>query len=391
MGSVIARVQQRVAPAGASHRSVRDAIAVARLAPSSHNSQPWAVASFESPEALRALAEWLGVRPRADERWLVLAVDAERALDALPSLATEMRLSCGMFLQLFAARVAEDGLAVRVVPCAGKLGIPPLAGYPGAWTPLAAVAVSSGAARTAVWDSGVASDRRTNRAPYDKRKVSETTRRALLGAEALFAPGDGRVSLQLFDDRALIERAGDFVGRNASIDFTDENAWRETYSYIRFGEHAAAVNVDGFALTQLFGSLPPGVPRLLQLALSPPAMRVLRRVGVPTFMAKGLGRLVGSAPLLACVSVDDAAPWTDVVAGGVAIDLWMRATAAGLALHPVSAILQHDELRVRFQELIAPRGRAVFFARLGYPTASFPPTLRRALEPGDPSSGWVRL
>jgi hypothetical protein len=57
----------------------------------------------------------------------------------------------------------------------------------------------------------------------------------------------------------------------------------------------------------------------------------------------------------------------------------------------VSAILQHDDIRARFERLVAPKGRAVFFARVGYPTATFPPTSRRSLEPGDQSSGWVRL
>ena len=331
--------------------------------------------------------------PRADERWLVLAVDAQRALAALPSLATEMRISCGMFLQLFAAGLAEADLAVRVIPCAGRFGVPPLAGYPGAWTPVAAVSISAGTPRAASWSCADAAERRTNRAPFDKRSVSAALQRTLQASAALFdGPEDrGAVSLQLFDDPALVARAGAFVGKNASIDFTDEKAWSETYRYIRFSERAAAVNVDGFALTQLFGALPPLVPQVLQLALSPTAMRVLRHVGVPAVMARGLGRLVGVAPLLACVSVEHSSPWAEVVAGGVALDLWMRATASGLALHPVSAILQHDDIRERFEELIAPRGRAVFFARIGYPTAAFPPTLRRTLEPGDPSSGWVRL
>jgi nitroreductase len=388
MGPMIAGVQERVASITASHDVVRDAIAVARLAPSSHNSQPWAVASFETPEAVRVLGDWLGVRPRSDERWLVVALDAERALKALPSLATEMRLSGGMFLQLLVARLAEAGLAVRVIPCEGKVCLPPLAGYPAAWTPLAAVAVSPGAPRLPEWLTVLAPQRRTNRAPYEDRSVETDAQRDLAGSRALFDSGAdrGAISVTLISAPGTIRAIGDFVGEHASVDFTDRTAWRETYRYMRFSARSAAAKPDGFALTQLFGPLPPLVPLLLRLALSPPAMRVLRAFGAPAVMARGLGRLVGAAPLLACISVDSASPWTELVAGGVALDLWMRATSCGLALHPVSAILQHDEIRERFQRFI-PKGRAVFFARVGYPTTAFPPTSRRDLE----TSGWARL
>lgn len=372
---------------------LREAIAVARLAPSSHNSQPWALASFESHEAVRRLGEWLGVRPRPDEQWLVLALDAERALAALPSLATEMRLSCGMFLQLLGARLAEDGLATRVIPCEGKTGLPPLADYPGAWTPLAAIAVSPGAQRLPDWLSVLASHRRTNRAPYEQRPVLTSARSDLASARALFAGEheEADVSVMLIDDPGMIRTVGEFVGEHASVDFTDAKAWSETYRYIRFTERAVAASADGFGLTQLFGPLPPLVPQLLRMALSPAAMRVLRVFGAPAVMARGLGSLVGAAPLLACVSITSESRWTELVAGGVAIDMWMRATSCGLALHPVSAILQHDAIRERFQRLVGPKGRAVFFARVGYPTASFPATSRRSLEPGDQTSGWVRL
>ena len=53
--NMIAGPAERVASITASHAALRDAVAVARLAPSSHNSQPWALASFESADAVRGL------------------------------------------------------------------------------------------------------------------------------------------------------------------------------------------------------------------------------------------------------------------------------------------------------------------------------------------------
>lgn len=368
----------------ASLSAFRDAVDVARLAPSSHNCQPWALASLESGDAARTVAGWLGQPRHDDERWLLLGIDPEHALSALPSLATEMQLSCGMFLQLLVAALGEQGVAARVVPCEGR---PPIAGYPDAWMPVAAVAIVPGVPQNAAWSTRLAADRRTNRAPYQDHIVSHATTDSLAGATALF--GDrGDVSIQLITDRDAVRAVGKFVGRHASIDFADLETWAETFQYIRFGTEVAA---DGFPITQLFGPLPVAIRQVLRLALSPRAMRVLRHVGAPHLMARGLGKLVGRAPLLVCVSVTSTSPLAALTAGGVAMDLWMRATAAGLALHPVSALLQHHELRERFQRLVVPRGRAVFFARVGLPTTTFPPTARRSPAPGDESSGWVRL
>ncbi|HEY6035948.1 MAG TPA: hypothetical protein VIV58_16850 [Kofleriaceae bacterium] len=363
---------------------LRDAVDVARLAPSSHNCQPWALCEVESNDTARTLATWLSEPWRAGERWLVLSIDRARALSALPSLATEMRLSCGMFLELLVASLDESGHAVRVVPCEGR---PPIAGYPGSWHALAAIAISPGVPRFAAWRTCLVADRHTNRAPYQARSLG-AAERAMLAAAASRVRDREDVSLELVTAPAAIRAAGTFVGRHASIDFADLQAWTETFQYIRFDTEPTA---DGFPITQLFGPLPTPVRTFLRIALSPPVMRVARHLGVPRVMAHELGKLVGSAPLLACVSVTSDSPHAELAAGGVAMDLWMRATAAGLALHPVSSVLQHAELRVPFQRLVAPRGRAVFFARVGFPTATFSPTPRRSLEPGDECSGWVLL
>lgn len=381
---MIAEPRETIASLPASHSTLRDAVAVARLAPSSHNCQPWAIASFESRAATRDIAGWLGEPHRDDERWLLLAIDPKRALSALPSLATEMRLSCGMFLQLLVAALGEQGLAARVVPCEGS---PPIPGYPDAWMPVVAVAIARGVPQIAAWPTRLAADRRTNRAPYQDRIVSRVAMDSLASSTALF--GDrGNVAIRMINDPSAVHDVGRFVGRHASVDFADLQAWSETFQYIRFGTETAT---DGFAITQLFGPLPATIRQLLRIALSPPVMRVLRHLGVPRVMARELGKLVGRGPLLVCVSVIGSSKPAELTAGGVAMDLWMRVTAAGLALHPVSALLQHDELRERFQRLVVPRGRAVFFARVGSPTTTFPPTARRSLEPGDQSSGWVRL
>lgn len=388
---MIAGARERDSSIAASHAVLVEAVDIARLAPSSHNCQPWAIASCDSDGAQRTLDEWSGSKS-ADTRWLVLGVDTARAIAALPSLATEMRLSCGMFLQLLAGALAERGFAVQGIPVDEHRTLR-LDGYPASWEPVVAVAVTPGSARSSRWPSSLAPGRRTNRAPYQERPIDRDVAHALRQSLPLFAPESDRqpVSITLIEDREAVRAAGAFVGRHASIDFSHADAWRETYRFIRFGTREIETSTDGFAITQLLGPTPALVRQLMRLGLSPASMRLLRHVGVPAAMARALGRLVGAAPLLACVSVDRASPSAELVAGGVTMDLWMRATAADLALHPVSAILQHDDLREQFQRTIGLSGRAVFFARVGYPTTTFPATPRRSLEPGHPSQGWVRL
>jgi len=117
----------------------------------------------------------------------------------------------------------------------------------------------------------------------------------------------------------------------------------------------------------------------MRLALAPTTMRLLKYVGYPRIIAGQLGGLVGGSPATVTLAMPDPEPDRGalVVAGGLVLDYWLRATAEGLAMHPVSVILQHDDIRKRFQDAFGLSGRVVFFARLGVPDATFPPTPRR--------------
>src|SRR5262249_29745143 len=130
--------------------ALREAVDIARLAPSSHNSQPWGLAVVRSPEARRPVCDVLdrpgSGRPASTPgaRHLVLALDRGRELTALHDHRVEMYLSCGTYLHLLlealriagwsASRVAwnEDGRGDWLSPAA----------LPGEWLPLAAVRLS---------------------------------------------------------------------------------------------------------------------------------------------------------------------------------------------------------------------------------------------------------
>src|SRR3569832_609279 len=201
-------------------KPLRDAIDVARLAPSSHNCQPWSLCEVESNDTGRALATWLNEPWRAGERWLVLSFVCACVFLVLFSLATEMRLSCGMFLELFVASLGESGHAVRGVPCEGR---PPLASYPAGWHAVAAIAISPGVPRFAAWRTCLVADRHTNRAPYQTRSLGAAERAALAAAASRVGERED-VSIELVTDPGSIRNVGKFVGRHASIDFADLQA-----------------------------------------------------------------------------------------------------------------------------------------------------------------------
>jgi nitroreductase len=373
-----------------------EAIDLATLAPSSHNSQPWALASLTSREAVRPFERWLGdERDGATERWLVLALDRARAIRALDAHALEMRLSCGMFLQLLVGALANRGVAARVVPLVDREpGVPPVAGWPATWAPLAALALRPGLAETPEWSPALVRERRTNRGRYEGTCLERATRARFAASRPLFGDRKDREALRihLFDDRRTVGAMGDFVSQHSAVDFEHSVAWRETYGYIRFSDRQIAAHADGFPVSQLFGDLSRPARQLLRVALSPPLMRALRRASVPRLLARQLGELVRGTPTLACVSTGGCSPWRELVAGGAMMELWMRATASGLAMHPVSVILQHEDIRRRFESTFGLEQRVVFFARLGQPTASFPPTPRRSLVPdGTTRGGWLTL
>jgi nitroreductase len=78
---------------------LKRACTLAALAPSSHNSQPWALVWIEQTAMLDQLSALIG-HSFSDSKVLVLAIDRERELSGLAAHRVEMNVSCGLFLQL---------------------------------------------------------------------------------------------------------------------------------------------------------------------------------------------------------------------------------------------------------------------------------------------------
>ncbi|WP_328939593.1 RedV protein [Streptomyces tauricus] len=393
--------------------ALREAAEIAALSPSSHNCQPWGVA-WPTGRAARRAAERLvdrapadgpeapdrvsgdarGTGGRATDEYVILALDRERELTSLPAHAVEMLVSCGAYRQILLRSLALQGWSTDrvhfVEPRAGQQTRgthdtwPPLGDtWPVSWSPLCVVRLRR-TDEPDVPDGSLAElrrtalARRTNRAPYRPEAVEPAVLDGLSASCTGVAEGADVTVRHLVADR---ERAAfaDLVARHGGRDFSHRQAWRETHSYVRRDEAEAAVRGDGFPLSQLFGPLSTPRRHALSLALAPTTMRVLRHAGYHRVLARQLARVVRPTPVVVAMGLADASPGVGATLRGGArlAEYWLRATEAGLALHPVSVVLQHDDVRKELQDRLGLPGRTFFVSRLGRPLTDFPRAPRR--------------
>ncbi|MFH8468517.1 RedV protein [Streptomyces sp. NPDC017991] len=389
--------------------ALRAAADIAALSPSSHNCQPWGVARPTGRGARRAVERLVdeaptggpeapggtsgesGTRGGGTDEYVILALDRERALTSLPAHAVEMLVSCGAYLQILLRSLALQGWStdrIRFVepPAGGRAGGAHDVGsslgdtWPVSWSPLCAVRLR----RTDRPDGSLAElrrtamARRTNRAPYRPDAVEPAVLDGLSAPSTGVAEGAGVTVRHLVADSERAAFAG-LVARHGGRDFSHRQAWHETYSFVRRDEAEAEARGDGFALSQLFGPLSATRRHALRLALAPTTMNVLRHVGYHRVLARQLARVVRPTPVIVAMGLADALPGVEAtVRGGARLaEYWLRATEAGLVLHPVSVVLQHDDVRKELQDRLGLPGRTIFVSRLGRPLTGFPRSPRR--------------
>ncbi len=362
------------------HEALAAAAAIAARSPSSHNCQPWALAHVVSDLARRRAVALCGDSD-ADGEFLLLMADRTRELVTLPAHHVEMQLSCGLFWRLLERAMAAQGWMVRgvITPAAADLGV---LGVPTDRRPLRLARFERTDDPTESFTRlrNLAAARHTDRGPYLDRPIP---REVLDTLKSPSADSTQPISVRLLTSESDRSRFARFVARNASRDFTDSPAWRETHSFIRRSEAEARELGDGFTFTQLFGPMSRPQTLLRRIVLAPVTMRALSRTGLPEILARQLAAIVRRTPVVVMLtlptpSVDD----EQLLAAGEALtDFWLRVTDAGLVLHPISIVVQHDDLRNRLQAEFSLSGLVFFAARLGYSTGRFPPSPRR--DPAD--------
>jgi hypothetical protein len=329
----------------------RRALSYALLAPSPHNLQSWVV-------DLRREGE------------IVLAVDTARLLPETDPFARQVTIGQGTFLEILVLALREQGFEPRVeIFPDGEYGERPDD------RPVARVTLerSDRVRHDPIFER--VRSRRTNRSSYLEREVAPPTLAALLATSRSPA-----VEVRATLEPGLRARLAALALAAFEVEVMTERTWRESVDLMRIGASEIARHRDGIAVEGLL----PWIGRGLGLA---------NRAA----LVKGGGYAARKAVALAAMQTGTARAWLwtttagnsrreQVLAGRAYVRLHLRATGLGLALQPMSQLMEEfSEMATLHQQFydalgLAPGTATVqMLARLGY-AAAVPPSPRLDLD-----------
>ena len=316
---------------------VQQALRLASLAPSAHNTQPW-----------RVLV--------SGER-VVVCVDPERALPHSDPASRDLNLAMGAFGEAFS--IALQSLGARAQP----------------------VDVAEGAWAVFRLDAGPIAERdgasllrrrQTSRLAYSPRPLDAKTLTTL--SAAAHAQG---IELHLAP-RGSIEHRGlrEELFSAARESWLDVRAVKELSGWVRADFEGLRTATDGLS-THCLG-LRAGESLGLLAVLRPRLWNGLARVYAAPSLAESLARHdVRSFEQAAALGLL-IAPAPGAQSGGAVLRFWLEATRLGLAAHPLSVLLDRRGWEVGRQLGVDPR-RVLMALRLGK-SAPPPRAGRRAVE-----------
>ena len=173
-----------------------------------------------------------------------------------------------------------------------------------------------------------------------------------------------RSVLHLSQGESIRHAVAHLTARYAALDFSDPQAWQETYSFIRFNERQPTE--DGFYLYNLFGPVSRLFKCFFQVAFHPKLNALTTRLQLPTIMARGLAKQVGEGPQYLALSLKEESDKHLFIAGMKLGRLWLTLHAWGWGLHPISVLVQHASAQHALTETLALTNPTVFFARFGH-------------------------
>ena len=319
-------------------RAVSRALDLARFAPSAHNTQPWRVGL-------------------SGER-LVVDVDPRRHLAHADPLARDLHLAMGGFVEALAIALRAEGVAT--IPAEAPAGA------------FAALA-PGGACPPAPKPASLLRRRQTSRLAYSPRAPEP----AAIDALAAAARASG-LSLHAVP-RGTPERArlDDWFFAATRESWLDARALAELRTWVRFDPEGARAPEDGLSTHGLGLGILDGLGVILAAQEAP--WRAASKLFLAPFLAEQLARgetrEVAAAPFLALLVADREGA---AAAGAGLLQVWLAVTDLGLAIHPVSALLDRRGWEVA-RHLGVPTGRLMFACRLGR-SAPPPRAGRRPVE-----------
>ena len=301
-----------------------DAVSLAVLAPSSHNTQPW---TFH--------IRWDG---------LEIVLDRSRVLPVADPAAREMIMSCGAALQNIRIALRHWGFASRVE----------ILPHPSAPDVLARVQVGGPRTSSRLNDLLFAAipERHTNRAPFLPTVVPARVMAAMRAAAELEGAW-----LDQTTDAHLRPIIAEFIAKADRHQWSDPEFRRELAGWMRPNTGVARDGLHG----GLFG-MSDTVARF--------APWVIRMISSGRMQAKHDRTLAQDAPLLVALKTAGDTP-REWMAAGQALQLVLLVAAAhGISASFLNQPLQVPALRARMHRRLGLSGFAQVILRMGYATTS---------------------
>lgn len=327
------------------------ALSYAILAPNPHNRQPW-LADLREPGVIS------------------LYLDQDRLLPHTDPFSRQIMIGHGCFIELLVLAAGAGGQQARVSyfpkgePSERELGD----------GPIARIVLEPGDTDADPLFQEILR-RRSNKEPYDlDRPLTENHAAGLSQASQ-----DPRVSLQLRRDQDSVANIRQLTEDAMALEMATPQTLRESIDLTRIGAEEIATHRDGIDLHgPLFWWLKTLGLMTREKALTPGTMAY----------QGGLDYAMGSlaaTPSYGWLSTADNRRSTQLATGRAYARVNLQATALGVALHPVSQLLQeYPEMATLQRQLLeataTPEGHTVqMLFRLGYASAPVP-SPRRAIE-----------
>lgn len=326
------------------------ALSYAILSPNPHNRQPW-------------VAELVG------DDGIILTCDLDRRLPETDPFDRQITIGLGCFLETLSIAAAEDGLRadIEYFP----------EGSPGDRldsNPVARITLGPDTAASSDPLFKHIKSRRSTKEPYDTDKPIETAifDELLKGSRKSVGLSGTLDATQVADLRRLSWQAHE-------IESYTPRTMQESIDLMRIGKAEIEANPDGIDLggfpLELFAGL--GFVDRVQMA---DQNSTAFKQGLDMYYA-----LMHSAMGHVWISTPDNSRTSQLEAGREWMRLNLRATKAGVAIHPLSQALQeYEEMGALYEEIhellnVQSPGRIQMFARIGYgPKVS--PSPRWAVE-----------
>ena len=319
------------------------ALSYAILAPNPHNRQPWVV-DLSTPNVV------------------VLHCDRTRLLPETDPFDRQILIGLGCFLELLAIAAAEDGYVLDTQ--AFPNGVP---GERLDDRPVARVTFKKEPAAKADPLFQSVLSRRSNKDPYDTSKpVSGAALAAIAKAGAVHAP----VKTVHAADRVKSLRA--LTWEAHKIEVNTPRTMMESVRLMRIGKSEINASPDGIDIGGFFPEAMNQLGLLTRKTIADPKSTAFEQ-GLEMYR-----EIIHSAMAYVWIETADNPRQSQLMAGRAWLRINLRATAAGVSVHPISQALQeYKEMEGLFKSIhgqlgAKPGGRIQMFGRVGYAATPAP-------------------